>query len=455
MVGTIAFVAFVIVAGRSLWAVLSPPVPSSSLEAWAVGFGLGAGAIAVFVLDLSLLGIPPSPLTIGLFTLVIVALGMVAHHYSGKHGRESTVQWPSTLEGLLLLLLIVPALLVFAHSLSFPVGLAFPRAEWDAFAIWLFKAKVMLEEPVGSSYYFKDLTKSYSHLDYPLLVPSLVSSTWSFVGKANEYAGRGVLSLFYLGIMGVLYSGFRAYLPRTAAVAFVCLIAWIPTLVKHASVGTADVPFTFFVACAGLSLIRWTEDGHVARLVHTGLFSAFALLTKQEGIALALALGAGLLIVALTKRDRKHVLGIGLYVLIIIAVAGPWFDFRAELPRSHEDYGGRLSLSNIGGNLDRLHLVLTAAGRMMIDFSEWGSAWLVIGSIILLRWRSAIEAKTLAIWMVLSVQACSYATAYIISPWDPENLIPITMNRLGLHLFPLLALLASRQATGLRLLQAR
>jgi len=46
--------------------------------------------------------------------------------------------------------------------------------EWDAFAIWGFKAKVLTHEALRPTpAYFHDLTLSYSHLDYPLMVPFL------------------------------------------------------------------------------------------------------------------------------------------------------------------------------------------------------------------------------------------------------------------------------------------
>ena len=63
------------------------------------------------------------------------------------------------------------------------VALSSPLVEWDAFAIWGFKAKVLVHEALRPApAYFHDLTLSYSHLDYPLMVPFLTAGAYAAMG---------------------------------------------------------------------------------------------------------------------------------------------------------------------------------------------------------------------------------------------------------------------------------
>ena len=84
-----------------------------------------------------------------------------------------------------------------------------PLQEWDAFAIWGLKAKVLFHAALRPiPLYFHDLSLSYSHLDYPLLVPFLVPGHQppEVPRFAPGYPLRRVFSL----VGGTLVLGFRA-----------------------------------------------------------------------------------------------------------------------------------------------------------------------------------------------------------------------------------------------------
>src|SRR5262249_37475285 len=59
------------------------------------------------------------------------------------------------------------------------------RSPTGTSAIWALKAKILLHEPASSSSYFSDLSRAYSHLDYPLLWPLAIAWAWTAVGEAD------------------------------------------------------------------------------------------------------------------------------------------------------------------------------------------------------------------------------------------------------------------------------
>jgi len=59
----------------------------------------------------------------------------------------------------------------------------FPHAGWDAWAIWNIRARFLFRtEPGQWTDAFADQL-SYSHPDYPLLLPLSVSRAWTFIGE--------------------------------------------------------------------------------------------------------------------------------------------------------------------------------------------------------------------------------------------------------------------------------
>lgn len=442
MVAALVTTLLLLAAGRAAWALAAPSDCPLAIERWALSFGLGAGITALAVFDLSLAGVGTSPWTvISAVALPVAALAVRKRRAPQATGTPFRI---ASLSGAWLLLPILPAaLLLFVQAVAFPVGTAFPWAEWDAFAIWLYKGKVMLDHAVRWSPYFHDVTKSYSHLDYPLLVPSIAASVWSFAGSAEEPAARAVLSLFYAGLLGVIYAASRTWLAPLVALWIVWLVGAAPSLLTHAGAGTADVPFAFFVACAALSLLRWAHGGRLPRLVHAALFTAFALFTKQEGIAFALSMGAGLLVVALARRGRQDLAGAALFVAILALAAGPWIAFRSGLPHTHIDYGGRISLPLVLENHSRVGPVLSAVARLLVDFSGWGPVWpaLLVAAVLSLLWKRDRGVGAVAI--VLVAQSAAYLFAYVVSPWSLSRLLPVTLPRLAIHVLPLVAMLGS------------
>ena len=88
------------------------------------------------------------------------------------------------------------------------VALSSPLSEWDAFAIWGFKAKVLTHDALRPTpAYFHDLTLSYSHLDYPLMFPFLTAGAYAAMGTVDDQTGKLVSVFLDVLIVPMVYSG--------------------------------------------------------------------------------------------------------------------------------------------------------------------------------------------------------------------------------------------------------
>src|SRR5262249_46507300 len=124
-----------------------------------------------------------------------------------------------------------------------------PLLDWDAFAIWGLKAKVVAHEALRPTpAYFHDLTFSYSHLDYPLMLPFLTAGAYAASGAMDDPAAK-LVSLFLDSlIVPMLYLGLRWKLSRRAAACLSVIPALLPVMFRLAGGGCADLPLAAFYA---------------------------------------------------------------------------------------------------------------------------------------------------------------------------------------------------------------
>ena len=230
------------------------------------------------------------------------------------------------------------------------VALSSPLAEWDAFAIWGFKAKVLAHEALRPTpAYFHDLTLSYSHLDYPLMVPFLTAGAYAAMGTVDDQTGKLVSVFLDVLLVPMVYLGLRWKLRRLPAACLSAILAMLPVMFRYAGVGCADLPLAMFYAGSIFYVARWIDRQQWPDLILAILFSAFAAFTKNEGTVLALMNGAVILGFGLWSGRRRAWIGAAAFFAGLLAMDAAWLIWSRNLPRTHEDYGSKL-LSSAGGD---------------------------------------------------------------------------------------------------------
>ena len=128
-----------------------------------LGPAIGAGAMGLLLYWASLIGFAPSRVVLTIIGVLALA-GLLVLKKEHQLARIKTVASDLNDGGWM----VVPLALIVAGLATIVVGaVSSPLSEWDAFAIWGFKAKVLAHEalrPIPAC--FQDLTLSYSHLDY-------------------------------------------------------------------------------------------------------------------------------------------------------------------------------------------------------------------------------------------------------------------------------------------------
>ena len=403
----------------------------------------GAGCLGYGLFLLALVGMRPTRYSAGL--LAGVALLSLVCLIRGR--RASLLQLPpcsldadprsrAACFALLALLLLLQGL-VTAHALAFRLY------EWDAFAVWGLKAKVIAMEGLAPRpAYFTDVSLSYSHLDYPLMLPFLMAGVCGVLGRIDDQLAKLALPVLYLGL-GCLVFGFsRRRLPRPMAFALTAVVMGAPVMLGNAGSGYADVPLTAFYTASVLFLLEWAERRDYTACALCGVMSAFAAFTKNEGLALGVINCVGALLLPVRGIPRRlRVAGAGLCTAIFLGLILPWLVWTSDIPRTHESYLTRFRFPQILGQLPRLPTIAAGFLRQIINLDQFGLLWLILILLAAYRWRAFRDVRVQMAWALLLAHLAVYAAVFIVTPWDVDEHLSAALHRLVLHVVPLAGLL--------------
>ena len=163
------------------------------------GVAIGAGLLASFLFSASLAGAPPSRILFAGWAFVWGGAGMVRNGMKRQSTPRLLLQAPGTRISVawwaVITTMVAGSSIVVAAIHAFGTALI----EWDAFSIWCLKAKVLAATALQDDpSYFYNPAMSYSHLDYPLLVPFLVSGTYGMTGYVQEHLGRMIFPILFI-----------------------------------------------------------------------------------------------------------------------------------------------------------------------------------------------------------------------------------------------------------------
>ena len=317
-------------------------------------------------------------------------------------------------------------------------SLLMPVYNGDAYAIWVLKAKVLFYEGFGSSY-FHNPNLGYSHLDYPLLIPMLISGVYSILGSADDSYGKIIYPFIYLLFIGLIFSAARRKLDLEKSLLLTALFASIPTLVKWSGTGTADMALTFFYAGSIFHLIIFTEKKTIQDLMLSAFYSSLCILTKNEGLPLALI--NILILIVFHSIPQKNIKCFLTYFLILIIPCTPWLVFSQSLPRIHENSLAIINLTDFVKNIVRLKTIIPELLKEYFNIQNWGIFWITTIAFSLVAWKH-LRNRTVAILFILFILHTSlYILIYIVYPFSMEWLLVTTLDRLVLHTTPAILLI--------------
>lgn len=313
--------------------------------------------------------------------------------------------------------------------------------EWDVIAIWGYKARILLHEPVAVTSYFGDVTRTYSHPDYPLLWPLALRTLWSSAGQVDLSSVKLLGVMLFAALLALFHGQLARAGNRTGALLFTLVLSGLPMLQAQSVRMMADVPLGFLLFGVVSGVGAYLREGHREDLRAAGVLAAGVLFTKSEGMPLLGIVVLSSVVTLLVSGRRRDVPAAFLFVGILpLALTAPWFLFRHGIPKLHEDYAVRIQ--DLPANL---HLVPDILGRYLVYLgapADWLGFWPLASLAILLGVRHWRRSPALLPALVLAQAAVLYVVVFAVNPWPPAELMEIAAARLALQVAPIAAWLA-------------
>ncbi len=320
-----------------------------------------------------------------------------------------------------------------------------PHGEPDAFYLWNACARFLFRS--GEEWRSMFTARTWSHPDYPLLVPANILRLWSAYGK-ETFISPNVFAFFStFSTIGMLVSALWILRGRTQASLGGIILTSTPYFVKHGASQYADVPLSFYVL-ATLVLIT-LFDAYAEKRTRiaflTGITLGCAVWTKNEGI---LFTGGVFFMYILTKkavsrtkrffREELVLFLWGLLPLLLIVIS-----FKIAIAPANDLVAGQ----NVHDILEKLtnfprYLVTGKAFiRHMIEpysliYSTPIALFFVYALFMGIDWAQFTKPGVLISLFTLLIMLFGYFFIYIITPHDLSWHLSTSLSRLFLQLWP-------------------
>ncbi len=409
----------------------------------AMDFVVGGALLSILWTCSTLLGWEASPVLVYVALLVLaVPAGLRAVRQRGSGPEEAEdfppgdrrYAWATVLAVALLAIVAVGAA---ANSYATPMF-------WDGRYIWAFKAKAIFLDGRLDREVFSNLARyRHTHVDYPLLVPSVQAWGYEFLGYVDERKAALIGLVYWAGLVGLLACWLRRRMDWPWALGIALLVCQVPLMTYHGGGGGADVAQAFCFLAGGLLLADWAERGRREDGVMSALMFGVGTLVKAEG--LSMAVGGGL-VFAFAWWARGRRLGWAGLAYGAPALLLPYLSWAAL--RAHWGIPSlQLSRMQLRPWPELWWRVVATARAMVEQFTawpQWELAWafIALGLICFLLWVRRMGAIA-ALWGLVFWQLAVYVGIYALSPYDIDWHLTTSLDRVLLHIMPLAAAAAA------------
>jgi Dolichyl-phosphate-mannose-protein mannosyltransferase len=398
-----------------------------------VAFLVGSGVTTLLAFWVSLLT-PSLGLKVSLAALaasLVVVAGMLARWLA------SLLAWRPRIS--VSAVVVTPLMLFTLLDLGLLLAVVF-RGDpgWDGLFIWGIKARYFAAIGGVPDSFFTDLSRQWSHLDYPLLFPLMEAIVYSALGVPNEHANMVIIVVFVVGMVVLFHELVREAVGPVLAVVFALVLVTVPAFWTNAVRAYADLPLALFLLGGGGLVCRWLIQRRSADVVVGGVLLAFGVWVKRDGLMVWAAAAAAVLAwtVALAIKNRqvtcRPLVG---YLAPAVAVV-PWWATVAQYHLVDRNYAP-VSVPWLVHHVDRVPTLLHALAGQLLLVSSWGLVWVLVASAVVLRPPIRSAARAFLLWAI-AVHLLSLTMIYTFSTWDPYmDHVNSSIDRLVFQILPL------------------
>ena len=331
----------------------------------------GAGAAGVLLFILNFVHVP------FLVALALIVLGAL-------WGLKPTkIEWPNPI------IIVAGAWLLIVTAVT-------PLDDYDGRAFWLLKAKAIAHERQVDGPFFQQRASASPRNQYPLLVPADAAVLMLAGRELDDRHVRWLYACFAIA--------FALEVQRKLGGWFGAALLCLPEVFRAAQTAGSDVALGAFVAAAFFAIVEGESP------IQLGLWLSCAVLTKSEGLPLALLLlGVG----AFVFRKR-----IAIAAAPFAATVAALLLWRTRVAARSDEAPFTRLVFDWQEHLGHLRKIVIAFAEQVIAFRNWGALWIafLIAIVILIvarKWRDVALVAAVIVPMV-----ALYATVIAVTDFD-------------------------------------
>ena len=427
----------ILLTGYTILSIICHKHKTNLFEGIGLVMSLGSGTLGILLFWLALIGVKPSfQVMLSIFCLsAIISGSMVYLKKSAKFAIPAKLKKSEApILSIALIILIALFSIVVIHSVMLPMF------DTDSYALWGLKSKALIHEGLIDGRLFTKLPLSYSHLNYPLMVPFLMSSVYCAAYETNDIISKLIFPFLYIALSFTIYATLRWRLSRKLAIIISILFLSLPALIRWTGAGYADVPLTLFYAASIHYLVKYLKEQQKPDFILALLFTLFASFCKNEGLAIAgINIAVFVFFNSFFPFKKEKLLNSAYFAMGICILMIPWFIWSHGIPHSHENYTQRLSYLFKPENIKRIISIIeifiigTFSRSAML---RWGIIWIILPIAAIINYRKFKEKYVIAMWVLFILHIVAYFAVFIIAPRSPAFLADYAFERIYLHASP-------------------
>lgn len=311
---------------------------------------------------------------------------------------------------------------------------------WDARYFWKLKARFFYRDPSEWLGMFSPVPGSWSHPDYPLMLPGSFAWAWIITGRETLISPIIVSLGFSLSLIGLVFWYLKSYVAWSAAClgsAFLMTVSmwrfWSTTLY-------ADIPLTFFMTAAGIFLVLALRLRDSAFLIPAGLFAGLSLWTKDEGLLFS---GWLLLLIVFTQwqitKNPKTTLhaAAGFFAALLLPLSAVILikGFLGTTGGQYLGSGRTLSdfLNLVFGNFEKTKLIGAVFGIFAVNHAQWNGLWILAALAGIAGGKKAFEDSRWIFAVLILLLWSGYFLILHVTPLDLRFQIETALLRIMSH----------------------
>jgi len=397
---------------------------------WPAGLGLGfAAGAGLLSLQMLLYGLAHDRWSLAAILLPWLPLAVFRLRRRPAFERPRPPAW---LEWIALAAMLAAPVAWLAYERVMPLN----TRGWDAWAIWLFKAKAFYLDGNVQTFLRRagDFTAQPS---YPLLIPLQGTFLYLLQGAPADHTIKALSPLYFFALLAAFYYLASRFGPRAPALVFTAMLAnlHMVNIVAFELAGYADTALSVYLLLGAGFLYAWIKEDKLEHLILASLFSSLAAWTKDEGLFFL----AGVVAIAASRLLRRAVRDWRPWTALLAWPALAVVPWRITLqvfgvPGSGL-FQGAWNLSNLGPGLSAILTQAAKPNAYNLTF------WLLLASLPLAR-RAGLDAR----WWILPALVCwqlaGLLGVYLLGRNEIRWWIGTSLDRILSQVAPL-ALLAS------------